>query len=91
MGQESRASIILVDHTTTKLDEEGKVSGFKLEGNAGAKKRTTTSTLRYEPKDAESPQNGGTFTVERSRDSDAFSVGDVFKVKGVENVSRKSL
>lgn len=82
VGQQTSASIIVIDHTTLKTDNEGNMIGFKLEGNAGAKKRTTTSTVRYEPRDANSPQDGGIFTVERSRDADCFTIGDKFKVKG---------
>jgi len=82
LGQDTGASIIVIDHTTVKLDDNGDMTSFKLEGNAGAKRRTTTSTVRYEPKHTDSPQDGGVFTVERSRDTDCFAIGDEYKVLG---------
>lgn len=83
VAQSFQCSVILIDHSTAKLsDDMKKVIGFKLEGNAGAKRRATTSTVRYEPLKPTKPQAGGIFTVERSRDSSSVPVGKKFEIKG---------
>lgn len=57
-------ALILIDHATENNDLPGK---FKLEGNAGAKRRATVTVNRYVPIDKKNPSKGGTFTCERAR------------------------
>ena len=54
----------MIDHATVGKDYDG---GFKLEGNAGAKKRTTVTVNRYTPVDPKQPEKGGVFKCERAR------------------------
>lgn len=58
------AALILIDHATEGDTYEDK---FKLEGNAGAKRRTTVTVHRYIPTDKKKPEKGGTFICERAR------------------------
>ena len=58
------AALILIDHATENTKH---LNGFKLEGNAGAKRRTTVTVNRYLPIDPKKPEKGGTFVCERAR------------------------
>jgi len=72
--------LVLIDHATEQYDKGHKV-GFKLEGNASAKRRTSVTVNRYEPTDTRNPQFGGVFLCERARgNKDGLSKGDEFLV-----------
>jgi len=67
LAEQTNSSIILIDHATDIKNAKGTVVDFKMEGNAGAKARTTVTTVKYEPLKSTEPQKGGTFTVVRAR------------------------
>jgi len=73
-------AIIIIDHATPIRDENRDTVGFKLEGSDSGKIRATTSVCRYDPYDVNAPQDGGYFTVDRTRDSEKFKKGDKFYV-----------
>ncbi len=73
-------AIVLIDHATPIRDTTGAEVNFRLEGNATAKRRPTSSVVRYEPAKRDEPKLGGTFTVERSR-SDEINIKDTFVIE----------
>ena len=80
--------LILIDHAT-EIKENGYTKGFKLEGNAGGKRRTTVTVNRYEPLYSAEPALGGTFTCERARgNADGLSIGNQHSVG--ENTLQKA-
>jgi hypothetical protein len=88
--------LILIDHATEHF-EKGKHIGFKLEGNAGAKKRTSVTVNRYVPADVHNPEFGGTFYCERARGNnsglrkgDEYLVTKVNKAMALEWIKRRN-
>jgi len=80
IAEKHNICIILIDHAT-ELWHKGELVGFKLEGNASAKRRTTVTVNRYEPIDETQPHLGGTIICERARGNNCgLSVGDVQEV-----------
>jgi len=57
-------ALILIDHATERPTLP---DGFKLEGNAGAKRRTTVTVNKYLPIEKKNVAKGGIFTCERVR------------------------
>ncbi len=78
LAEDYSCSIILIDHSTENSDLE---DGFKLEGNAGAKRRATVSISKYIPIDKKRPNIGGLFKCERIRaNSSGIKIGDTIRV-----------
>jgi hypothetical protein len=74
-------AIILIDHATEGKDYQ---DGFKLEGNAGAKRRSTVTVNRYLPHSKPYPELGGTFVCERARgNQDGLSKGSTVVIHSV--------
>ena len=75
--------LIVVDHATKTFSKDGKVHGFKLEGNEQGKLRTTVTASKYTPFSYSNPQKGGTFELVRTR-GDRDGSETLIEVKGVE-------
>ncbi len=73
--------IIIIDHATKNNDHQ---DGFKLEGNAGGKKRTTVATHKYIPINPLRPEKGGIFKCEKARgNTGGLKVGDTIEVMSI--------
>jgi hypothetical protein len=71
-------SLILVDHATENRELP---DGFKLEGNAGAKRRSTVTVNKYISHNKAYPALGGSFICERARgNKDGLSKGNVITI-----------
>ena len=75
--------LILIDHAT-ELRDMGEVRGFKLEGNAGGKRRATVTVSRYEASNVTKPALGGVFICERARGNSSGLI------KGVKHLVNKA-
>lgn len=84
-AEELDCSIVIVDHSTNKTDlRDGKIVDFKIEGNESAKLRATCSVCKYIPFDYNSPDIGGKFIVERSRDQDLVKKSSEYNVENID-------
>ncbi len=61
--------LIIIDHATRIRDAVGE-DDFKLEGNSGAKKRTTVTINKYVAHNYSKPELGGSFICQRARGND---------------------
>ncbi|RLF63557.1 MAG: hypothetical protein DRN30_06410 [Thermoplasmata archaeon] len=84
-------TIILIDHSTDTRGSNGQVNGFKLEGNAGAKRRATVTTVRYDPLNTDAPWEGGTLTNERARGNTTNLKKGDFQVVANNNTAKLAL
>jgi hypothetical protein len=72
--------LVVIDHAT-EIRDKGVVIGSKIEGNASGKQKYTATSCSYMPLDTMRPENGGTFTVQRSRVQDDVPKGKQFIIK----------
>ncbi len=76
VAEQLNICLVLIDHATKNREQ---VSEFKLEGNEGAKRRTTVTINKYLPIDPYKPEQGGSFLCERARgNSDGLKIGNLY-------------
>ncbi len=80
-----KITIIVIDHSTEIRNKDGKVVDFKIEGSKSGKLKATASAIRYEADDKTKLENGGTFTVERSR-IEELRIGDTLSIHRTKTI-----
>lgn len=86
--REVELPVLILDHATESRNQEGEVTGFKIEGNKSGKHKKTLTILRLETI-GENIENGTIVTVERSRNQDELPVGHTQQYKRTEYLKQK--
>lgn len=80
--------VLLLDHATESRNQEGNVTGFKIEGNKSGKHKKTLTILRLETI-GKNIENGTFITVERSRNQDELTIGHTQHYRRTDYLKKK--